>query len=184
MSQRSALIFAIAMLAVSGCGSSSKTGSTSTSAQVTPTTTAATTTTPTSTTSPTQVKEVSGAPLTRAEWIAKGDAICAQLNTQLAANVVDKSNGFATVLPQAAAYEHAEVVQLTKLVPPSSQAKDWHMFLAETQRWSENTAKLGASAKSGHFTLSTPLVALTTKIRANVVSIAKREGFKYCSEVK
>lgn len=122
--------------------------------------------------------------MTRAQLIAKADAVCVQLNAQLAANVVNKANSFAVALPQAAAYEHAESVQLAKLVSPSSMAKDWHSFLAETQRWAQDTAKLGAAARAGHFNPGSPLVTLATKTHSNLVSIAKRAGFKQCSELE
>ena len=66
-SQLAALALAATTLAVSGCGGSSKTEPAKTTA---------------STTSGT-AKTESGAPLTRAEFIARGEAICAHANAEL-----------------------------------------------------------------------------------------------------
>jgi hypothetical protein len=175
--------FAVVVLATTGCGNSSKTSTaTAASATTTATTTSSTPTasTPTTTTiSPVVI--ATGKPLTHAQWLAKGDAICARLNTQLAANGVKSLNEFARVLPEVAAYEHTELTQLVKLVPPPSQREDWQKFLNETREWAENSAKLGQSAQTTQFTLTEPLVVTTRKLHERLARVAKREGFKECS---
>jgi hypothetical protein len=178
-----ALALAATVLAASGCGGSSKSGSTSTSASAptTTTTTASTSTTPPATT--TTVKVAAGKPLTHAQWIAKGDAICARLNAELAANTVKSTAEFARVLPVAAADEQAELAQLVKLVPPTSKTKDWQEFLTGTQEWAANSYKLAESSQSGSFTLKAPLVATTRKIHETLAHLAQHEGFKECSLV-
>jgi hypothetical protein len=179
-----ALALATTMLVTAGCGNSSKSEPTTTVASTTPSTTATTTTT--TSTAPAKVvavKVAKGRPLTRGEWIAKGDAICARLNAQLAATKVKTPADFARALPQAASYEHAELIQLATLVPPVSKAKDWQEFLLGTQQWSENSAELGQVAQSPKFTLTGQLVITTKKIHEVLANLAKHDGFKECSLV-
>ena len=173
-----ALALVAVTFAAAGCGGSSKT-TTATA------TTASSTTTPDTTTSTSVavVKLASGRPLTRAQWLARGDAICARLNSQLGANTVKSTKEFARALPVAAAYERAELARLVKLVPPPSMATDWQQFLTSTQQWAENSTKLGESAQGGHFTLTAPLVITTRNLHEHLAGIAKRDGFKECSLV-
>jgi hypothetical protein len=180
-------LVALALLATTlmaaGCGGSSKAGETSTSAATTPTTTAAGTTAAANTAPvPTvTVKIASGKPLTRAQWIAKGDAICARLNRELDAISVKTAAELPRVLPQEAAYERAEVAQLATLVSPASSAKDWQEFLNATLQWAEGSAKLAEYGRFGDAITRTPLAATVIGIHEHVMKIAKRNGFRACS---
>ena len=163
------------ILIVSACGSSSKSVTTTSS------TPGSIQTGSTTTTASQPIAVATGRPLTRVQWISKGDAICALLNDQLAANTVNKNKSFASVLPQAAAEEQAEAAQLARLVPPAAEATNWRRFLTETREWAANTERLGEKAAVTQFTVTDPLVTQTTKIHASLMSIARREGFKHCS---
>jgi hypothetical protein len=180
-----ALALAAFALVVSGCGSSSKSSATTSAANTTTATTTSSTSAPTTTTTTpvVAVKLATGKPLTHTQWLAKGDAICARLNNQLAASGVKSIRELGQVLPQAAAYEHAELAQLVKLVPPAADAKSWQEFLAETQRWAENSTKLGQSAQTAQFSLNEPLVGITRKLHEHLAHRAKHQGFKECSLV-
>jgi hypothetical protein len=175
-----ALALAAMALAVSGCGSSSK-SATATTSSTTAATIPASSTTSTAAPTLTAVKLATGTPLTHAEWLARGDSICARLNAQLAANTVTSIRQLAQVLPQAAAYERAEFVKLVKLVPPSADATSWQKFLTETQQWAANSAALGRSARTTQFTLNEPLVTVTRSLHEKLARRAKQEGFKECS---
>jgi hypothetical protein len=176
-------LFALSLVAgglvLYGCGGSSKGGSTGSTAVTKP---AATTSASQPNASPsTSVTVASGAPLTRASWIAEGDSICARLNAQLAVTDVKTARDFARALPQAAAYERAALARLAALVPPASKRRDWQEFLRYTQEGAANTAKLGQSAQGANFVLTGPLVASTQKIRLHAAAVAKRDGFKVCA---
>jgi hypothetical protein len=176
---------ALALLAtvpMAGCGGSSKSGETSTSAATTPTTTAAGTTAANTVPVLTvTVKVASGRPLSRAQWIARGDAICARLNRELDAISVKVAAELPRVLPQEAAYERAEVAQLATLVPPASSANDWQEFLNATLQWAEGSAKLAEYGRFGDAITRTPLAATVIAVHEHVLRIAKRNGFKACS---
>lgn len=175
-----AFALAATTLAAAGCGGSSKAGSTSASAGTTPTTTTAApvSTVPVPTVT---VKVASGKPLARARWIVKGDAICARFHAELEAVHVKRAAELPRVLPQVAAYERAEVVQLARLVPPASKASDWQQFLNATLQEAEASAKLVEYARLGDAITRTPLAATMISLHNYRTKIAKRDDFKKCS---
>ncbi len=171
-------VLAAIVLAAEGCGSSSKTPSTDAS-------TAATSQAASTASAPkvAMVTLPTGKPLTHARWIAKGEAICAHLNAQLAANSVKSTSEFARALPIAAADERAEFRALVKLVPPPSYSKAWQQFLTDTKQWSENSAKLAQSTTPAQFTMSGALLTATKDLHERLAAIAKHAGFKECALV-
>jgi hypothetical protein len=185
--QLAALALAAMTLTTAGCGSSSKNGSTTTVAGApaastsSPVTTASTSTQASSLPPAVAVSVANGKPLTRARWIAKGDAICAELNRELQALKVKRAGELPRVLPQAAAYVRTEVVQLAKLVPPASKASDWKRFLSATLQWAEGTAKLAEFAKLGDSITVSPVAKATIALHGRLVSMAQHDGFKVCS---
>lgn len=179
-----ALALAAAGLAASGCGgSSSKTGSISTSADAT-TGTATSASAPATTTTPViiaKVKVASGKPLTRAQWIAKGDAICARVNAELETVSSKTIAELRRTLPQSAAYERVAVAELAKLVPPTAMVNDWQQFLTDTLQSAEDAVKLGESVGPGQDVLKSPLATTIRAVREQMTKVAKRDGFKACS---
>ncbi len=178
------LVTATAVFIASGCGGSSTTGTTSNTSTFSKHAAAQTT----RSTAATQPKAALiaiplGTPLTRSEWIKKGEAVCSKLNAQLAANTAKSTSEFARILPQAAAYEHTELVTLAKLIPPASMALDWRQFLTETKEWSENSLKIAQATPPGQFKIDTPLAVATKNIHEHLAAIARRDGFKECALV-
>jgi hypothetical protein len=170
----------LTIMAGAGCGSgSSSGGKTVPSAQARSTTATA----PTIASPGRPARAASGSPLDRTTWLARGDAICGRLNTQLeATKVIDgTTREFARALPQAAAYEHVALNELEHLVPPRSKAHDWQQFLTYTQYWANGSSSLATAAQSGHFALKSPLAVATEKAFEARARIAKRDGFKQCS---
>lgn len=174
-----ALALAAAMFSASGCGSSSKTESTTTSA-ATPqsTTTAPTVPAPTSRE---EVKVQAGKPLSRAAWIAQGDAICSRANIKLSSTTAKTQQDFARLLPQAAAYERAEATELSKLVPPTATASDWQQVVVGIQKFGEFSARAGEYARVNNFNAALPIATAGNNAQRQFTAIAKRDGFKVCS---
>ncbi len=168
------------VLMVAGCGESSKKGETKTST-VTTSTTSNTSTDANASVPPVTVKPASGKPLVRARWIVKGDAICARTNIQVEALHVKVAAELPRILPQSAAYERAEVVALSKLVPPAAYAGDWQKFLTTTLQMAEGSDKLATLGRYGDSIMNTPLASTVTRIHERAMSIAKHSGFKACS---
>ncbi len=178
-----ALALTATTLAVSGCGESSKTASTGTSAAATIATTTAVTT-PATTTTPVPavtVKVASGKPLTRAQWIAKGDAICAHFNAEAETIGVTGVAELPRVLPEEAAFERNTVAQLAKLTPPGPMANDWQRFLNDTLQLAEDADKLAQSGVPDEDLLKSPLARTIQETRRHATRIAKHDGFKACA---
>jgi hypothetical protein len=149
--------------AASGCGSS-KTGSTTTAASTSPAPT-------------TTVAVATGAPLSRARFIAAGDAICE--NVQLKLNALHGQ--LLSSIPQAAVYYAAEAESMGKIVPPKSLANDWQQIIDDVHVYGEYASNAIQNAKEHHGTLSTAFRAKVAGIQANMIATAKRDGFKWCS---
>lgn len=169
------------ILMVTGCGGSSKSGETKTSTVTTGTSNTSADTT--ATVPQVIVKPASGKPLTRASWIAKGDAICKRTNIQIEALHVKVAAELPRILPQSAAYERAEVASLSKLVPPPAEASNWQKFLTATLQWAEGSDKLAELGRYGDSIMSTPLATTVTQIHERAMRIARRTDFKECSVV-
>jgi hypothetical protein len=171
-------LMAFALAAV-GCGKTSGSGAatqTKSSASATSTATPASQTTPTA-----HVQTTAGAPLTHAQWIAKGDAVCAKLIAQLNLMKVKSVSEIPRLIPQELVYMHAEIAALSKLTPPADKTSDWQQLLNLKQAWAEGIAQLSTNPQFAR-TLSTSPVfraAAATRLRAD--KIAKRDGFNHCS---
>jgi len=184
--QLSALVIFAAALAFTGCGGSSKnTNTATTSAQPTSAQTTTTTQTATSPTTPITtaavIKIQTGKPLSRAAWIAKGDAICAIANTKRHANSARTQAEFLRLLPQSAAYDRTEAEELSKVVPPAAKSDDWKKIVTGFQKFSEISARVAAEATSGRISEATALVPSGNSVDLEITVLAKRDGFKACS---
>jgi hypothetical protein len=183
-----ALVFATTAFVAAGCGGTATTPTTATSSQTAASTTTAQTTTASS--GPKQavihlpkVKLASGAPLSTAGWIERGDAICAHLNTELSAQTIKTAREFARVLPPDAVYEQTSATELMRLVPPAPKDKDWTAIIATMLRVSADSAQLGRAAVAGTFNINSPLVSETDELHHLFDQLAQRDGFKVCSTV-
>lgn len=169
----SVLALGAVVLAASGCGGSSKTRSAATPA----------TTAPAATPPPAapMLKLASGTPLTRAEWIAKGDAICNRSNIKISSVTVRAMPEYATALPQIVTYERAEAHELSKLVPPASMAHDWAQIVNGLQLDSNYISTLAGYARENKYSNTNPLVEKANSLHKQIAELAKRDGFTRCS---
>jgi hypothetical protein len=164
------LSLAVAALAASGCGSSKTESTTTAAAQATASTTAAA---PTITT---------GAPLSHAQWIAAGDAICEGVQNKLNALKSRTTAQLERVLPQAAVYYAAEAESMVKIVPPKAMAHDWQQIIDDVHLYGEYTSVAVQNIKEHHETLTPSFRAKVASIQTSMITTAKRDGFKWCSE--
>jgi hypothetical protein len=162
-------------LAVTGCGESSKTGSSST---------ASTGSTPASAASQTSTgAPASATPLTQAELIAKGDAICAAANKKVDTVTVEAKGQILKAFPRAAVYERAEASELTKLTPPESMAHDWEQIVGGFNRYVVYANAAVHDSETKNVKALTALFVPAEKVHEQINAIAKRDGFKYCSGI-
>lgn len=167
------LALAVAALVASGCGSS-KGGSTTTAAQATASTAASTTAA-----APTVA---TGAPLSRTQWIAAGDAICEGVQNKLNALKSRTTAQLERVLPQAAIVYASEAENMGKIVPPKTMARDWQQIIDDVHLYGEYTSVAVQNIKEHHQTFTPSFRAKVASIQTNMINTAKRDGFKWCSE--
>jgi hypothetical protein len=169
------------MLLIAGCGGSSKSPGITTSAPMA-TTTIAATVAPSPASVPTvKVTMASGKPLSRAKWIAEGDAICAHFNQELNKLSVKSTSELPRELPQAAVYIRSKVAELSKLVPPTSKASAWQEILNGNLQVAEYATKLATYTTLGNAITKTPLAKAITRTDNHTQSLATSIGFKDCS---
>jgi ABC-type Fe3+-hydroxamate transport system substrate-binding protein len=186
--QLAALALAAASLALCGCGGSSKTTVSTAASSAAATTATTTTIASTSLPAATTVKVAVGAPLTRAQLLAKGDAICARINVQVDKVTTQASSSpnvsrqeFYEGIPKVARDYATEANELSKLVPPASLAHNWETILSDLHRYVqyEDLAAHEAEVKDAKAIVA--LIAPAEAIHAKLDAIAKRDGFRYCS---
>jgi hypothetical protein len=191
--QLAALALTAASLALSGCGGSSKTTASTITATTSADSTPATSTTAASTSLPpaTTVKVAVGTPLTRAQLIAKSDAICARVNAEVD-KISTKVNAppsvaqreFLEGFPKVARYETTETNELSKLVPAASLAQDWELIISDFHRYVQYADASAHAAEAKDINAITPLIQPAEALHAKLNAIAKRDGFKSCSGIK
>jgi hypothetical protein len=172
--QLAALALTAATLVASGCGGSSKTTSATTSAAPAASTAPATTEASSSTTA-------SGAPLTRAELIAKAEPICTRTAVELKATSALTNEELVRALHQAAAYNQAEAIELGKLIPPSSMTNDWKQIVTGMHTYSKAVTKVANSIAANNPTATKALLEAARADHKRVLAITTRNGFKACA---
>lgn len=168
-----ALALAAGALAA-GCGSSSKTMSASSDASATKSASSASGASDVTNTE-------SSKPLTRTEFIAKAEAICASTRAQLDSTSIKKQQDYALMLPQKAAYTRSAAAELTKLVPPTAMARDWASVIAGFETLATNTATAGEYLQSHGLSSATSHLQAWITSTEQLSTVAKHAGFKECS---
>jgi hypothetical protein len=163
-----ALALSALTLAASGCGGSAKSSSQTTSPASAVSTTANESATP-------------SGPLTRAQLIAKGDAICYRLNTRRSSTRINTPQAYERLVPPLAAFELAGAAEMGKLIPPPSMAHAWQQMVAGARTIAEVTGRYRRYADASSHKLSRPLDAILGKAINELVVTAKREGFNDCA---
>jgi hypothetical protein len=152
-------------LIAAGCGGSSKSSSHPASAQ---SSTSAAVTAP------------AGA-LTRAQLIARGNAICYRLNVRRTSITIRKRQDYEALVPALAGEELAAAVEMGKLTPPPSMAHDWQQMITGAHTIGEVTGHFRTYAEASNEKLARPFDPILTKGIDQLVGAAKHAGFKECS---
>jgi hypothetical protein len=163
----------LAMLAIAGCGGSSK-------AKPSDTSPASNAAAPHA--GPPSYAIPSGTPLTLPKLIVSADAICERHNiTRSAAKtVIETSSELKRVGLQRAVVEQAALVELSKLVPPISIESQWQQFLGYRRVLVDSLRKVskGATRDGVHNVL-----ASVNGAQASMLSTARRVGLNGCSRL-
>lgn len=165
-----ALALVAGMLAIAGCGGSSKSSSTVTTA----TTVAATTQTSSTT------------PAATGELATKAGAICERLNTKRATIKIRTPQDYTRLIPLSAVYQHAALNEFSGVTPPASAAQSWKQFVAEERTIADAASKIARYVRANeasNITAIGPLLQATKSAQKQMRAIAKQLGLKGCEEV-
>jgi hypothetical protein len=127
-----------------------------------------------------------GPPLTRAQLIARADAICKRRNTAIDAVKLQsaKAAGVVRFASQSAALEQAAFLELGRLSPPTAMAANWQQILAYDRTLLEAVLDLGEYGKHRDARAISALAHSTEAVKRRLLAAASRDGFKYCSRVR
>jgi hypothetical protein len=107
--------------------------------------------------------------------------ICRNTNLKRSPIHIRTHQDFLRYLPQAAAYDQAEIAELSKLEAPASMASDWQEILAANQIIAENTIKVAQFVKVNNTYAAHAMVVAATQAQDQMISTAQRDGFKDCA---
>ncbi len=121
----------------------------------------------------------------RLQLIGMADTICKRLDTKLATvNPANLSAGeIARFAPPRAVLERTALAELSKLTPPASIARDWGQVIAYRRTLMEELFKLGRYAKIDDTSGIRALAVSKKRVHQQLLAVATRDGFKYCSGV-
>jgi hypothetical protein len=173
-----ALALAATTLAAAGCGGSSTRSSSS------PKTPASAERPVTGTpTSPTPSKaSVPSGPLTRADLIARADAICKRLNLRARSITTTSLRTVGTTALTVAGYYRTALTELHKLTPSASMAGAWRALLADIAPVPSEATVMGRYALDNDIKSTVRVETHLGKIQRRRIALARHAGFKDCAE--
>lgn len=121
-------------------------------------------------------------PLTRAQLLVKADAICRHIEKKLSSFSAKNEKEFIRLLPRLAGYEQQGLAELSKLVPPAQMADDWKTIVAGASTLADSTAKLAEAARAKDLKTAHAITSEIGKVQQRTIAVAKRNGFKECSQ--
>lgn len=137
-----------------------------------------------STSSGHSVPVVQTRPLTRAQLIAKTDAICLRVHAKLASTTARTVQQLGSTTPELSAYEEQAVADLRQLTPGGGAfADDWNEIVEGIRVLANDTAKVGAYARANDFAKAHNLIEEFTAARQRVLRVSKRAGFIGCEQI-
>jgi hypothetical protein len=118
-------------------------------------------------------------------FIAKADAICARLNSQISGREPSKitMSEIARLSLAHATLEQKALNELTRLVPPSSLAGDWKRIIAYRRTLIDELIKFAQYAKANDTRAVQTLSVSKEQVHRKLTATAKRAGFTACARV-
>jgi hypothetical protein len=123
----------------------------------------------------------SSRPLTRAELVAKANAICTRVNARLTSSLVRNPQELTRIAPRMVSFEQTALTELTHLNPPASLADDWQQIVAGAETLVEDTAWYSEDARTNNLKGMHDLLASAEKIQRRIRATATRDGFNDCA---
>ncbi len=164
------LALAASVLAASGCG-----GSTKASSQ------AASTTVAGSPAGATATQTAPSGPLTRAQLIEKGEAICYRLNVKRSSTRISQPGDYERFVPVLAATELAAATEMGNLTPPPALAGEWREMIAGAHAIGEVTGHFPHYSEASNNKLAHRYDVILSHAVEQLTGAARRAGFKECA---
>ncbi len=120
-------------------------------------------------------------PLSVAQLISKGDAICYRLNAKRRIISIGGPEDYERLIVPLAAYERTAATEMENLTPPPSLAHAWQQIVLGTQTLARLTGHFHTYAEASNLKLSRPFDAELGRAMDQVTRSAKQAGFKDCS---
>jgi hypothetical protein len=123
----------------------------------------------------------SGGPLSQAQLVAKADAICARVDTEIS-DVKPVAPGpaeIAVVAPRSAALQRSAVAELSRLTPPPAVAPAWQRLIAYRRTLAEGLAKLASYAKQGD-PRGVQAAGAALRLPRTLLASVRRAGLQRC----
>jgi len=121
--------------------------------------------------------------LTRAELIAKADAICKRANAERAAMPsIRTRSDYAIVLPRVATNNDAAIAELARLTPPASMASDWKQIIASERTLTRYMRTFSKNVASYDIRATRALVHQADSVRQSMIATAQGAGFNDCAK--
>ncbi len=160
------------VLAMTGCGGSSKDTPTTSAAASAANSTPATTPTVTRDTSPSSM-------------IATAETICRRLNTEVATHstTIKSLTAIARTADHLAHLEQSALGELAKLKAPATLSHEWQLIIADRQKLANNLIDLSRDAQHKEITKFDSIGASNNTIEHELLATGKRAGLNYCSHV-
>jgi hypothetical protein len=168
------------MLAASGCGGSSDSSKSSSKSSTHAESIASSST----------IALPPSKPLTRAQLIAKADAICSRVNAKFASYASAKlpngenllsAKGLAEATPQLVSAEQSALAELHKLTPPAELTSAWKQMLSGAQTIAVGTTRVGEYAKANNLGGATSVLQSVADAERQAYAAAKEAGLVDCT---
>src|SRR5215210_3402637 len=122
-----------------------------------------------------------GGGLSKSELVAKGDAICARVNKQIAKEPDPKTAADLERLAKRTVEISGPAIEdMEALDPPSELEDEFEKFVASLKRQRDLTKQIGAAAGAGDTAKVQRIGADAQKAQAEYASVTKKIGFKEC----
>jgi hypothetical protein len=125
-----------------------------------------------------------GKPLSRSQWLAEGDAICARTKAKTSVLTIKSIPDFARIYPQVAIYDRTEAAELNKLVPPATMAHDWTRIVNNIKLYAKYVSEVARHVQAKEQRAAGKPFHLANVVLEELFTISKRDGFKQCSTAR
>ena len=122
-----------------------------------------------------------GGGLSKGELVAKGDAICARINKQIAKEPDPKTaRDLERLANRTVELSDPAIKDMEALEPPSELESDFDKFVASLKRQRDLTKKIGAAAAGGDTAEVQKIGAQAQKAQDEYRRLTGKIGFKEC----